>query len=601
MASDGSDTSVARTPDFATLYVERIRARNFRGFTDCDLLLEPDLTVLVGRNNSGKSRLLRALAIALGAVPAETDDLTVDGASEATIDIVLAPRGGDGAVDEFENRTGSRLADVQPTSDDPVRERFAWRTAVRPSSEGHGVRTESKLLTYDHAVEDWVLRSNAAGLNASQRSIVAADLVQTRRDLADELSRRGSPIRRVLDDLEVAPEVRAGIEQRLSALGTEILGSSKSLAAVSSALGTIARSIDEIGTPSVQPLPGRLEELARSVSINLASGGVDLPLRFHGSGARSLASLQVQSVLYDRRLGRDGFALLPHPVTLVEEPEAHLHPQAQFELAHLLLGIRGQVVVSTHSAHLASVVEPRAIRLLQRRPTGLRIVDLHPAASDDTAGHRSRRPSKHAESMEKLRRMVERPFGELLFASAIVIGDGATERALLPPLIRHALQGRGHGVCVVDPGSLNSDYAKAIVSFAKLVDVPWFLFCDSDGNGRKAGRELAAGDSSRVVWVPGDAPSGDKGDATERMLHDFDPALCEAACAPLGLQAGDDVFAFMTRTKGTLGALIAMALIARGSFPAKLADQDKHWPPAICELVRRLDAALPQKTGMETS
>ena len=53
--------------------VELTHVRNFRGVEDCVLTLEPKLTLLVGRNSSGKSRLLRALAIGCGSSPCRAD------------------------------------------------------------------------------------------------------------------------------------------------------------------------------------------------------------------------------------------------------------------------------------------------------------------------------------------------------------------------------------------------------------------------------------------------------------------------------------------------------------------------------------------------
>ena len=50
--------------------------------------------------------------------------------------------------------------------------------------------------------------------------------------------------------------------------------------------------------------------------------------------------------------------------------------------------------------------------------------------------------------MEKLKRLAERPFGDLLFASAIVVGDGATERAFLPVVLHEALGPLAHGISV---------------------------------------------------------------------------------------------------------------------------------------------------------
>ena len=75
----------------AQLYVESVSIRNFRGIESCDIELEPGLTLLVGRNNVGKSRLLSALHLALGGRVADADDFTVGGTADPTIDVVLAP------------------------------------------------------------------------------------------------------------------------------------------------------------------------------------------------------------------------------------------------------------------------------------------------------------------------------------------------------------------------------------------------------------------------------------------------------------------------------------------------------------------------------
>jgi len=584
--------------DFAAVFVREIKTTGFRGLGTCIIELEPDLTLLVGRNNAGKSRILRALAVALGAATPDRDDLTVSGPDIATIDVVVAPRRSDDGDDVFDSRVARRLGAVQAVSEDPVRERFAWRTTIRSSREGLGVRADHALLLWDEKGQEWQQPSHPVATNFDQRSIVAADLVETRRDLVEELGRRGSPIRRILDDLEIEPDRRVELEDELGGLGESIVTSSGSLGAVKSALDALAGSIDTMGSASLRPLPVRLEELARSVSIELDAGRGGLPMRFHGAGARSLTSLQVQSVLYDRRLGKDGPALRPHPISLIEEPEAHLHPQAQFEVAGLLDRLRGQVVVSTHSSHLVSEVDPRCIRVLHPTDAGTTIVDLRPADSDESADIRARRPSMHLEEMEKVRRLIERPFGELLFASAIILGDGATERALLPPLIRTALQGRGHGVCVVDPGSMASDYAIAIVKFAQLLQLPWLLFTDSDASGIAAAQNLVTthgdGDQSRIIWVPAVPIEGASGAATERMFLDFDADLCAAACSLIGYDnAKHEILAFMTGHKGVVGRLLAAELIERHTWTRGDPGGVQCWPSALHSLVDQLDVMLP--------
>jgi putative ATP-dependent endonuclease of OLD family len=577
---------------FAPLYVETVRIRNFRGFARCELELEPGLTLLVGQNNAGKSRILRAIALALGGEAAETDDLTVAGDSTAEIDLIFAPlplpRSAD-AEDTFSIDVGQRLrGGVQIVREEPLRERFAWRTTIGRSAEGMGARSDSSFLTYDNTTNDWALSSSSISVTREHRDLVAATLVETRRDIVDELARRGSAIRRVLSDLEVDATVRDRLETQLDELGRQIVGQSATLVALRKSLEEIEKAVGSLGRPALTPLPVRLEELARSVSIELDTGTGALPVRLHGAGSRSLASLQVQGVLYDRRLGRDGPALRPHPVTLVEEPEAHLHPQAHLELAGLLMSMSGQVVASTHSSHLVTAVEPVAIRLIRCRDSVVDVVDLGPAKTETPTTHRALRPTLHQSEMEKLKRLVERPFGELVFASALVIGDGATERAFLPIVIRHALGTTAHGVAVVDPESMKSELAIAAVKFAKLVGIPWLLFADSDGPGRDAAATLADGDETRIVWVTRTAGTARSVDtAIEQMLIDFDPALCRDACLRVrpDLDPAESELEMMKGLKGSVGGVLAGMLVEKYPDPSS-------WPEPLRDLVNRLEGLL---------
>lgn len=583
------------TTAFAPIYVELVRIKNFRGLRGCEVEFEPTLTLLVGRNNAGKSRVLRALGIALGGLAAELDDLTVGSSDAATIDIIVAPSPtptSPTSEEVFADSVARRLGTVQTLREDPLRERFGWRTTIRRSGEGLGARTDMQLLVFDDTQQEWVLQQNAPAMSRDQRLLFAVDLVDARRDLVEELARRGSAIRRVLSDLEVDDATRIDLETQLSTLSSRIVDASGALDAIKTSLEGLEKHVGSIGAPALNPLPVRLEELSRSVAIDLDTGSGALPVRLHGAGARSLTSLQVQGVLYDRRLGRDGPTMRPHPVTLIEEPEAHLHPQANLELATLLGTLKGQIIASTHSSHLVTAVEPRTIRLIRQQAGTSTIVDLGPARVDNPTLHRALRPSTHAAEMEKLKRLVERPFGEILFATAIVIGDGATERSFLPTVLRHALGEKAHGICVIDPESIKSDLARAAIKFAKLVDIPWFLFCDSDGTGKADGEALiqdyAGGDNSYIVWIESETAEGTMAEgAIERMLVTFDEQLCRDTCLQVrpDLDSSEPVLSLLKKLKGSVGAALARGLIQRHPNMAT-------WPKSLRSLIDRLKEAL---------
>jgi hypothetical protein len=285
-------------------------------------------------------------------------------------------------------------------------------------------------------------------------------------------------------------------------------------------------------------------------------------------------------------------------VTLIEEPEAHLHPHAVFEVARLLEQGERQVIATTHSPLLAASVTPASLRLVRHAPDGGHdIVGFGPAEHDEDDDLRSKKPSFYATEMEKLTRLVERPFGELLFASAIVIGDGATERSFLPPVLREALGAFAHGVSVIDSAGMNNQVVQAVIKFARHVDLPLVVFADGDEAGRRRiGRlvdEAGLDESCELVWATASgAPPSESGGpsmALERMLISTVMDVCVAACEAFGETPDGEaeVFAAMKRLKGSIGAALASEFVAARPFAA--ADP---WPEPLCALVDLLEQHL---------
>ena len=582
----------------AAVFIERLRIRNFRGIRELDLRLQPGLTLLAGRNNAGKSRILRALHVAVGGARAERDDLTVGSTYEAEIDVVAAPRIptplGDTTDEEFNEAVMQYLGDSSiaqipiELQKNKLGQRFAWRTTITAASEGTGAHSQSQVMIYSVRNRKWDISENSTRLNREQRNLFVADLVGTQRDLDRELRSPGTALRKIMNDLNVK-EGQEELEGRLTALGNDIVDRSETLQELRAALENLDRYLDELGKVRIDAVPGSLEELARTIGVSFGASQEHLAARLQGSGVRSLASLQVQDLFYRLRLGSDGPDLRPHTITLVEEPEAHLHPHAIFELPALLENQGHQVVAATHSPQLATVVDPKSIRLVRKRnDNNHTVIDFGPYDEEkDKNIPRTKRPSLYDSEMEKLKRMVERPFGDLLFAKAIVVGDGATERAFLPTVLHNALGPMAHGISVVDSAGMNNELVNALLKFAKHIEVPPLVLADRDPKGQERIKNLIDEDKlscDQVIW----SGSPKEGGTFEQMMVDFDFELCKKVCYQFnpGVHKKNkkEILKEMKNYKGSIGTLLAQDFVE--TYPYSKMKQ--RWPAPLKELVKNL-------------
>lgn len=62
-----------------------------------------------------------------------------------------------------------------------------------------------------------------------------------------------------------------------------------------------------------------------------------------------------------------------HPIVGAEEPEAHLHPNAQRTLFKQLSSSQGQIILSTHSPYLSAMAEIEDIRSFIKKGDGVTV------------------------------------------------------------------------------------------------------------------------------------------------------------------------------------------------------------------------------------
>lgn len=556
---DAGDTGRGPT-ETADLRLSRVRIENFRGIESTELSLSEGATILVGENNAGKTSILRALSVALGSRHATRDDLFRRGttiSTSATIDIFLSPASGP----TFSESTRQLLQSIQREPDEPRSEIVVFRTELAPSNEGAQL-TETRSFRQPSR-GDWV-QSQVRFVPQLLR-LVEVHLLDASRDLMTELGNQSSTWGRVVGDLQVPdladlpdgsldPAGRAGLEAELSAFAERLRQASPVLKQLEGDLRRLRDSQTTVGDVALVALPPRVEELARTIEVVIEQrDATTLPLRFHGLGSRSLAALLVFQTLCALRVGMDQ-GVKPLLVTLLEEPEAHLHPQAVVALRVLIGQLEGQALVTTHSPQLVAELPPEDIRLIRRTTGGTHVVGLPPTT---------------AKRVAQFRRFVERPLGEIFFARLVVFADGTSERNALPALLAPLLgsEPAGLGVTFVDCESMGDPKLAKVVEGLNDLEIPWLLFADNDADGLAAVAQCAdpATGDPLTYEHPNVVKSGEK--QLEQMLIDagYLPEV-ESVARDLGESVADDAAAlsFLSRHKGWAPEAVARAAVASG-------------------------------------
>ena len=446
-----------------------VRIRNFRCIRDLTLDLD-ETTVLIGENNSGKTAVLKAIHLCLGRrrgsdgrLFEEYDYHLADetASPEAAPPITIALQFVETAPDAMGPELREELAQVLVVRKDDRRQ-MTLRVISRFDSDQGEFVTESAFLDADGAP----MRPANAALLAAVRRAVPAHFLSALRDVRQHFTKKGQFWREFLSAQDLAEADREAFEKEFTALNRRLIEAHPSLREVRDHLRR-AQGLIVLGPGdpvTVDALPAGAAALLSQARVNIASReGATIPLDHQGEGAQSLAVLLLCDAYLRRRLREDGG--VAQPITILEEPEAHLHPAAVRVLMGAVRNFPGQKLLSTHSGDLLGAVDPGSVRRLVHRDGGVRAYRAEIGAMD----------RKHRQTF---RRKIQRGRGDLLFARCWLVYEGETE-AILFPGVAEALGENldRYGVAGVQCSDINT---ASLLRVANQFGIPWYLVYDDD-------------------------------------------------------------------------------------------------------------------------
>ena len=550
-------------------------------------------SVLVGANNSGKTTILKALQIALTNTHFISNDdfFYCDDYIDDTIiiDVLFKPIDAEEkAISEFDDNWSDVFKTERIGIDSEGNQIMAFRTIIKENN-----KTFRKKQYY---IDQWELfidgETNWYDYHyESELSFYFDEIpfvyIEANRDILDDIKSKSSYLGRILSSLEFTAEAKQTIEKLISELNTATIDSSAVLTDLQKTLMELDTAMDNPrNNVQLTPFTKKIRDLNKGIRINYSEFSMD----YHGMGTRSWSSMLVlKSFLNLNQKFHVENEKCYFPIIAIEEPESHLHPNAQKKLYRQINDIVGQKIISTHSNYIASNAKLNQIRSLSKINDLIKIGKVH-----------VEKLSK--EELRQINRQVINTRGELFFSKVVVLFEGETEEQSLPLLVSKHF-GYDYvelGVNFIGVGGAGNYLP--FIRFCEAFNIEYLIFSDNEPDiNTKVLKQISQSkskDSSKVVFVSTgndfEKELCEKGylDEVKLAYHKIELEKCntdqhkDAKKIELGKISNTDYYEIITKMKTECAPEIAIAILS----------SSKPLPDKIIELFEKVKNILSPTT-----